>query len=349
MKKQVQHTIKDVAAALGLSVSTVSRALNDHPHISQETKQRVREAVEKLDYRHNALAASLRNSRSNMIGLIAPRITMYFQSTVITAIQHKLHEYGYNLMVCQSNDSPAIEQELVGVMYASRVEGLIVSSTLYTEDFSHFDIFNRANIPLVFYDRVPRDYLAHKIQGDDYQGGYQTTRHLLEQGARQVAYITGPLSCKLYSDRYEGYKDALREFKVPLDESLIYCHELNKENALQTCRMLFSGDKHPEAIFAGNDTTAVAVVQFAKEKGIAVPQALKVTGYSNDSRTEIIEPSITSVEQFPYEVGVQAASLMMELLEQKLKPNQSYISLTTPIELVKRQSSGVVEIPQRHE
>ncbi|TXK47444.1 LacI family transcriptional regulator [Pontibacter qinzhouensis] len=341
MKKQVQHTIKDVAAALGLSVSTVSRALNNHPHISQETKQRVQEVVEKLDYRHNALAASLRNSRSNMIGLIAPRITMYFQSTVITAIQNKLHEYGYNLMVCQSNDLPAIEKELVKVMYASRVEGLIVSSTLYTEDFSHFDIFNRANIPLVFYDRVPREYPAHKIQGDDYQGGYQTTRHLLEQGARQIAYITGPLSCKLYSDRYEGYKKALREFEVEPNDNLIFCHELNKENALQTCELLFADGTFPEAVFAGNDTTAVAVVQYAKERGIAVPAQLKVTGYSNDSRTEIIEPPITSVEQFPYEVGVQAATLMMELLEQNSKPGQNYISLTTPIELVKRQSSGL--------
>ncbi|WP_187263995.1 LacI family DNA-binding transcriptional regulator [Pontibacter beigongshangensis] len=339
MKKQVQHTIKDIAATLGLSISTVSRALNDHPHISQSTKQRVREAVEKLDYRHNALAASLRNSRSNMIGLIAPRITMYFQSTVITAIQHKLHEYGYNLMVCQSNDSPAIEKELVGVMYASRVDGLIVSSTLYTEDFSHFDIFNRANIPLVFYDRVPHNYPAHKIQGDDYQGGYQTTRHLLEQGARKIAYITGPLSCKLYRDRYEGYQEALREFDMTPDESLMFCHELNKKNAQLTCKALFAEGGLPDAVFAGNDTTAVAVVQCAKAKGISVPQQLKVTGYSNDSRTEIIEPPITSVEQFPYEVGVQAATLMLELLEQKTNHSQNHISLITPIELVIRRSS----------
>lgn len=342
MNKQPQYTIKDIAAEMGVSVSTVSRALNDHPHISEETKVKVRELVEKYDYRHNALAASLRNSRSNTIGLILPRLSQYFPSTVATAIQNKLHGYGYNLMICQSNDSPALEKELVNVLYASRVEGLIVSTTLYTTDFSPFDIFSKSNIPLVFYDRIPKNYQAHKVQGDDYSGGYQTTQHLLQLGCRKIVHITGPLSCSIYQDRYNGYLDALADYGIPQNEAPVFFHELTKENALKTCEAIFSGPSLPDAIFACNDTTAIAVLEFAKKHHIRIPQDLKLTGYSNDPRAEITYPAVTSVEQFPYEVGGRAATLMMDLLQHKTKQDGNYVSLTTPVELVKRESTGVV-------
>lgn len=340
MTKPSQHTIKDIAAALGLSASTVSRALSDHPHISQETKKRVKEAVEKLDYRRNALAANLRTSKSNIIGLIVPRISMFFLSSVITAIQNKLQEYGYNLMVCQSNDSLVLEKELVNAMYASRVDGLVVSATLSTVDFSHFDMFSKRNIPLVFFDRIPRNYTAHKIQGDDYQGGYQATLHLLEQGCRRIGLICGPLSSNLYRDRYAGYQDALKKYEVAEEEQLVFFHELNRESALNDCKSLFAKEPYPDAVFACNDTSAIAVVEYAKENKIAIPGALKVIGYSNDPRTQIIDPAITSVEQFPSEVGTQAAKLVMDLIQQNLTPGRNFISLTTPVDLVKRASSG---------
>ncbi|MBC3541227.1 LacI family DNA-binding transcriptional regulator [Rufibacter sediminis] len=340
MKKRPEFTIKDIAAELGMSISSVSRALNDHPHQSESTKQRVREAVEKFNYRHNAVAASLRNNRSNTIGLIVPKISMYFISSVITAIQNKLQEYEYNLMVCQSNDSVKLEKQLVNAMYAARVEGLIVSTTLHTEDFSHFDVFTNANTPLVFFDRVPLNYPVHKIQGDDYQGGYQTTVHLLEKGARSIAHIGGPLSCSIYRDRFAGYRDALQEYGVPLQEHLLFFHELTKENSLADCEVLFAGKELPDAVFACNDTAAITVVEYAKKQHLKIPDELLVAGYSNDPRSEIIEPAITSVEQFPYQVGEKAAALMMDLIQQKIKPEENYISLTTPVELKTRKSSG---------
>ncbi|PIQ22872.1 MAG: LacI family transcriptional regulator [Cytophagales bacterium CG18_big_fil_WC_8_21_14_2_50_42_9] len=337
--KKLQNTIKDIAQELNLSPSTVSRALNNHPHISQETKKKVREAVEKLGYRHNAIAASLRNNKSNIVGLIVPRISMFFQSTVVTAIQNKLHEHGYNLMICQSNDSPALEKELVNVLYTSRVEGLIVAATLYTTDFSPFDIFATNNIPLVFYDRLPKNYPTHKIQGDEYRGGYESTTHLLEQGCRRIAHIGGPLTCNLYQDRYQGYQDALREYNIELDEEIVFFHELTKENALHDCLAMWQKGNFPDGIFACNDTTAITIVEFAREYNISIPGELKISGYTNDPRTQIIEPPITSVEQFPYRVGEEAANLMLNLMQHKTEANKDYVAITTPIELVKRKSS----------
>jgi DNA-binding LacI/PurR family transcriptional regulator len=247
-------TIKDIARELNLSTSTVSRAINDHHSISQETKERVQALVEKLDFRINSLARNLRSQKSNIIGLIVPKISMYYQAAVITTIQQKLQEYGYPLMIFQTNESPALEKELVDVLYTSRVGGLIISATLYTDDFSPFDVFTQGGIPLVFYDRVPL--------------------------------------------------------------------------------------QDPDGVFACNDTTAITLVKAAKKNRIPVPEKLKVVGYSNDPRTTIIEPAITSVDQFPQEVGEQAATLMVNLIRQKIKPGKSFVSMTTPVRLIERASSA---------
>lgn len=341
MKKGSENTMKDIALELGLSSSTVSRALQNHPHISQETKIKVNEAANRLGYSYNAVAASLRNSKSNTIGLIIPRISKYYQSTVITAIQNKLHEHKYNLMICQSNESPELEKELVNALYASRVEGLIVSSTLNTTDFTHFDVFSRSNRPLVFFDRVPKNYPAHRIQGDDYHGANMATNHLLEHGCRNIAFIGGPLFCNLYRERYEGYSDALKARNLTPDAGMAFFHDLTKENALLSCEKLFSGkkDNWPDAVFCCNDTAALAVTSYAKKCNIDIPGQLKITGYSNDPLTEIINPTITSVEQYPSEVGTQAAAMILNLIQQKLKPGKNFISVTVAVDLVKRDST----------
>lgn len=341
MKKSSENTMKDIALELGLSSSTVSRALQDHPHISDETKLKVNEAASRLGYNYNAVAASLRNSKSRTIGLIIPRISKYYQSTVITAIQNKLHEGKYNLMICQSNESPELEKELVHALYASRVEGLIVSSTLHTTDFTHFDVFSKSNRPLVFFDRVPKNYSAHKIQGDDYHGANMATQHLIAQGCKRVAFIGGPLFCNLYNDRYEGYSDALKKHNLTADENMVFFHDLTKENAQLNCEVLFSGDSKnwPDSVFCCNDTVALALIEYAKKRGISIPDQLKITGYSNDPLTEIVKPTITSIEQYPSEVGSQAAGMIMGLIQQKIKPGKNYISVTIAVDLVKREST----------
>jgi DNA-binding LacI/PurR family transcriptional regulator len=338
-KKQQQVTIKDIATEVGMSVSSVSRALSDHKHISEETKAKVTAAAKRLGYRYNALAAALRSSRSKTIGLIVPRISMPFQAAVITAIQNRLQTYGYNLMIFQSNESPEQEKKIVNLLMGTQVEGLIVSVTLYTKDYHIFDRSTLGNVPVVFYDRVPIDKACHKIVGDEFNGGYQVTKHLLAQGCRQIAHISGPLSCSIYLQRLSGYKEALSEFNIPYNEDLVFFHELNKENTLKSCETLFSREIVPDAIFACNDTAALAVLEFARNMKITVPGNLKVSGYANDSRTEISRPEITSVEQFPHLMGDGAAKLIMDLIE-SADNNKSFTSLTTPIELITRTSTN---------
>jgi LacI family transcriptional regulator len=265
---------------------------------------------------------------------------MFYQSAVLTAIQNKLHEYKYNLMVCQSNESVELERELVNALYASRVEGLIVSATLNTVDFSHFDVFCNSNCPLVFFDRIPTDYPANKIDGDEYNGGYMATTHLLELGCRRIAHIGGSLTCNLYKGRFAGYKDALKKYGLSVDKELVFFHDLTAENGWKTGEKLFAKKPYPDAVFACNDTTAVAIIQYAKSLGIEVPTKLKVIGYSNGPLSQIVDPPLTSVEQYTNKVGTEAAIMMMDLINSKMPRGKPFRKLTVPVDLIKRESTS---------
>jgi DNA-binding LacI/PurR family transcriptional regulator len=342
-KHQDNNTIVDIAEALKLSPATISRALNNGTYVKAETKKRVLDMAEKLGYRRNLMASSLRSNKTNTIGLIVPRISMSFHSEVTTTIQNKLYKLGYNLIICQSNDSLPIEKELASIMFSYRVDALIVACTLQTEDFSHFDLFVNNNIPLFFYDRVPtKPYKATIIKGDDFRGGYLTTQHLLELGCKRIAHISGPLTSNLYNDRSMGYKKALTQYGIPIDNELIFYQDLTHENARKAMEILFEGENKPDAVFTSNDVSAIAVLEFAREHNIAVPENLKIVGYSNDSRTEIIRPSITTVEQFPRLVGAKVVEEVIKQLTDKANEVQTSVQneiTTIAVQLIRRMST----------
>ncbi|MBV7534027.1 LacI family DNA-binding transcriptional regulator [Chitinophaga sp. sic0106] len=340
MSKRTEKTIVDIAEELQLSVSTVSRALNDHPNISARTKERVKKVAKKIGYRPNALAAGLRNNKSKTIGLIVPRISMFFPATISTIIQNKLQEFGYNLIICQSNDSYDQEVALANTLYSARVDGLVVSTTLYTTDFSHFDIFRNNNIPLVFFDRVPKDYNVKVIKGDDYRGGYVATTHLVEKGCKDIVHISGPLTCCLYSDRVAGYKAALQEHGLTSKKNRIFYQELTRENAWQTCEKIFGHQPYPDGIFASNDTTAITIVEYCRKMNLRVPEDVKIVGYSNDPRTEIVTPPISSIDQYPAMMGERVVAVLMELINGRQSAEPRYSQEIIPIQLIERQSSA---------
>ena len=341
MAIRTEKTIVDIADELGLSVSTVSRALNDHPNISIKTKERVKKMARKLGYRPNAMAAGLRNNKSKTIGLIVPRISMFYPAAISTIIQNKLQEYGYNLIICQSNDSLEQEIALVNTLYSARVDGLAVSATLYTSDFSHFDIFKQQNIPLVFFDRVPpKEYNVKVIKGDDFLGGSLATEHLIDKGCKDIVHISGPLTCNLYKERLAGYKDALQKNKLPYKKQRVFFHELTKENAWQTAEKIFSQKPYPDGVFATNDTTALTILEYCRKNGIQVPQQCKIVGYSNDPRTEIVTPSITSVDQYPSTMGERIVAALMDLIQAKHPAAYRHSQEIVPITLVERESTA---------
>jgi DNA-binding LacI/PurR family transcriptional regulator len=341
-KKNYQNTILDIAEALKLSPATISRALNNHPYVKEQTRTDVMEMATKLGYRRNHMASGLRSNKTRTIGLIIPRVSMFFHAEVITTIQNDLHKQGYNLIICQSNDSVNMERELTETLYASRVDALIAACTLQTVDFSHFDKFVDHGTPVVFYDRVPvGEYKATFIKGSDFQGAYLATNHLIAAGCTKIAHISGPLTSNLYQDRAAGFLKAMEEHDLEVRPEWIFHQELTHENALTAMQEMFEKDIVPNGLFADNDTTAIAAIGYAKEKGIAVPDALKITGYSNDPRTAIITPSITSVEQFPNLVGTRIVEVLMELLNEEAEgPVYKTEPVIIPVELISRMSTG---------
>lgn len=344
MKKRAENnkkSISEIARKLRLSPATISRVLNDHPHVRASTRAKVLSHIEKVGYTRNAMASALRTQKSNTIGFILPRISMFVHAEIVTTVQSALMAHGYNLIICQSNDSVEIEKELVRNLYALCVNAVIVACTLHTTDFSHFDILTKNNIPVVFYDRVPmKPYPACIIKGDDHRGAYMATAHLLQLGCRRIACITGPLTSNIYVDRFRGFEKAMLLHKVPMQKSLLFSHELTVDKIRNSMRLLFTKPPYPDALLACNDITALTALEFAKEAGIRVPQDLRITGYSNDPRSSIITPSITTVEQFPAVIGAAIVAELLKIMRngvQKIAPDSTPI--ITPVELIRRMST----------
>lgn len=336
-----KNSIQDIAAALELSPATISRVLNKHPHVHDSTRNKVMAMVEKLGYKRNVMASGLRTNKTFTIGLIVPSISMFVHTEIITTIQNGLYAHGYKLIICQSNDSVEMEKDLAQTLYASRVDAVVAACTLFTSDFSHFDILMQNNIPVIFYDRVPvKPYPARIIKGDDFRGGYLGSSHLIELGCRRIAYISGPIMCSLYMDRYAGFKKAMSQHGVPIRKDMVFYHVLNADNARKSMHQLFAKKPYPDAIFALNDITALAALSFAKEIGISVPNDLKIVGYSNDPRSAIVSPSITTVEQFPAQIGKVIVSELLKILKHGMYTAViDAAPIVTPVELIRRMST----------
>lgn len=339
-KKGQQNTILDIAEALKLSPATISRALNNHPHVKDQTKADVLQMAAQLGYRRNNMASGLRSNKTHTVGLIVPRISMYFHAEVITAIQNGLHKQGYNLIICQSNDSIVMEKELTEILYSSRVDALIASCTLFTTDFSHFSLLLENGTPVIFYDRVPlHDLGASIIKGDDFKGGYIAAQHLVESGCRHIAHLSGPMSSNLYQNRSLGFLQAMEDHQASVKEDWIFHQELTTANAHAAMKQLFSGDIVPDGLFTDNDSSAIAALEYAREHGLDVPRDLKIVGYSNDPRTAIISPSITTIEQFPEEVGKKVVEVLVDLLKNPASRDLRNEPVVMPIQLIKREST----------
>jgi len=338
VKERNKITIYDIAQALSLSASTVSRALQNNPLINDETRDKVQKAAQDMGYVPNWIASSLRKKRSNIIGLIVPRTSMYFQSTAISGIQHEAHKYGFSIMIGQSDETVAMEKELVHTFFSLRVDGLLAVASMFTTNYEHFSPFIKNNIPLVFYDRVPIDFPGYSITGDDFTGGFLATEHLIKQGCKRIAHFSGVLTCNLYQHRLAGYKAALAKYNIPFDERLLYIHNLTTEAATNAAQLLLTSDPLPDGLFAANDTSAVAFIQEAKRRNIRIPEQIKVVGYSNDLSSRIISPSLSTIEQSGYRMGQKAVETVIQLVNQDdtVKVTKNFVF---PVELMEREST----------
>lgn len=337
MKRQT-ITIKDIARELGISPSTVSRALKDHFEISQETKDAVKRVAKEMNYQPNSLALSLRYSKSNTIGVIVPEIVHFFFSTVISGIEDIAQSRGYNVIITQSNESLDREVMNLQTLFNNRVDGVVVSLSKESYDHSHFEALMQKGLPIVFFDRVAEDLESSKVTVDDFLGGYQATKHLIEQGYKRIAHLAGPSGLDITDDRLSGYKKAHEEEGIPIDEELIIFNKASNESDAYAAIFDLLKNKNPDGLFASNDLAAMGAIKAAQKYGKNVPMDFGVVGFSNWQFTALTNPSISTIEQPGFEMGQHAAELLLKQIDGG-EEDVPFESIKLPTNLIARESS----------
>lgn len=336
-----QVTIKDIARILGISPSTVSRALKDHPDISDSTKRAVNELAKKLQYEPNAVALSLKHSRSFTIGVIIPEIVHYFFSSVISGIEDVAYDAGFTVIICQSNERYDREVANVKALLSHRVDGVLVSISKETKTFDHLLGIQDRKVPMVFFDRVVPEIQTDQVIIDDRQAAYEATKHLIDGGRTRIAHFAGPQNLLIGRERKNGYVQALKEAGLPVDPHLIIVAD-NFEKAMTEVDRLIDTDTLFDGIFTVNDMTAIGAMHGLKKHGIAIPQQVAVVGFSDGRFSGITDPSLTSVDQHGYEMGSIATELLLKRL---INPDYNAPTRTRVLNanLIVRGSSGEKE------
>lgn len=339
MMKKTSVTIHDLARELNISASTVSRALNDSSRISRATKDKIKTLAHQLGYQPNTIASNLRTQKTHTIGIVVPLINRHFFSTFISGVEDLAFEAAYNVIISQSKDLLDKESRVVHSLFSNRVDGLIASVSMQTDQFDHFNLFANKNIPMVFFDRIAPDFEAHKIVVDDFTCGTMATQHLIDQGCKRIAHLAGPVSLNTYRDRMSGYLEALRKNKLAIEEELIIYNRLTRVDGLTAIKQLLKLKNPPDAVFCGNDTSALSMIIYLRETGIRVPEDFCIVGFSNEPFSEVVTPSISTIKQPAYEMGQKAAELLIQEIECKTVP-ASYQTIVMPTELIVRGSSS---------
>jgi LacI family transcriptional regulator len=333
MSKKEKTTIHDIADQLGITASTVSRALNNHPRISAKTKELVLKVAKEINYKPNSIAVALRNGKSRLIGIIIPTVNRDFFSSVVRGIEESANKLGYKVVITQSYDNYEREVQTIHALLDARVDGILVSLGKGTQNLDHFKSVIQKGIPLVFFDRVAKDIPVCQVVIDDYLAAYQITEHLIEQGYNRIAHFNSPMNINIFKERYRGYKEALENYGMPVDPALIIESNLQLEDGRQSVRYLIEEKISFDAIFSASDYSIVGALQELKKHGYTIPHDVGLAGFGNEPFTAFTEPGLTSVDQVSIPMGQAVAKLFFELLnkEGSIPDSQKIVLKAKPV------------------
>ena len=338
MIKKGTITIKDIAQELNISPSTVSRALADNPLVKPATRQAVKELAKKYNYQPNYTALSLRSNKTKTLGIIIPQLVHEFFALVIRGIEDYSYAKGYNVLISSTHENYDREVIDANALLTGRVDGLLACISRTTTNYDHFKQFEERGIPLVFFDCICDEIDTYKVVIDDFNAGYAATKHLIDIGAKKIAYVGGPFNLIINKDRFAGYQKALQEAGIPFDEKLaVHSRSGDFEEGMLTSKPLIENHEI-DGLFAGTDMLAIGAMKNIKEKGLKIPGDVAVVGFSNWSISEIYEPSLTTIDQPGYEMGYKAAELLIGQIEGN-KPERKYETIVLQTELIVREST----------
>lgn len=308
-------TILDIAKELNITFSTVARALNDHPAISDNTKKAVREVAERLNYRQNKIASSLRSGRTNVIGVIVPSLQVTFFSSVVYGIEQVMNANGYNILLYQSNEKMDQEASGIETFLQSRVDGIIASITTETTSLDHYEEIINRNTPLLFFDRSPKELNSPSVTIDDYRGGFIATEHLIKQGYRRILHITAEQELFIFKERLRGYIDALKHYNLEVDEQLIIRGKFSLQFGKQVIQEARSRQLDFDAVFALEDFTAMGAMQQLLVYNINVPDEVGVIGFANEAFGSLVTPKLSTIDQQTLTMGKEVAKLFLKRIK----------------------------------
>lgn len=307
MKPKKEVTIYDIAQKLDLSSTTVSRALKNNPAINKNTRKKIQQTARELGYRHNTFASSLRNQKTNTIGIIVHELNSNFITSVLAGIEKVSTEAGYDLIIAHSSESYEKESANALNLFHKRVDGVIASLAFDTKNLEHYRFFEEKGIPVVFFDRVEENSDNIKVIIDNYECGYKATRHLIEQGCKKIVLVTANLKRNVYAQRHKGYMDALFDNKIPYDKELVLIKDLSEQCGVEAAMEILKMKPLPDGAFITNDFSAAVCMQTLKNHDIKIPGDIAIVGFNNDAISKIVEPQLTTIHYPGMDMGEIAA------------------------------------------
>lgn len=331
-------SIYDIAQRLGVSVSSVSRALSDHPSISTALKERIRQVAEELHYTPNSVAVNLKTGRRNTIGVVVPGINRSFFSSAIEGIEDKAYKQGYDVLIYQSKDSAEREERIVHSL-AGKVDGVIASVAADATDHSYYNDLSASGVPVVLFDRTATGVDAGTVIVDDYQGAALAVKHLIRQGFTRIYHCAGPQHVNVWGNRLRGYLDTMQEAGITLSEEYIFegvntSEEEGRRFAKTVLAAREAGHPLPEAVFFAGDFAALGAMLEFRKAGIDIPEQIAIVGFANEPFCQLLSTPLSSVDQFSYKMGYMAGKMMFDRLK-----GEPQVGVVIAPELIIRKSS----------
>ncbi|HEY8780677.1 MAG TPA: LacI family DNA-binding transcriptional regulator [Mucilaginibacter sp.] len=334
-------TIKDIARELGLSISTVSKALSDSYEISEKTKKLVIEYAKKNDYRANPIAKSLKQGNSKSIGIVVSTIENNFFSQVINGIESVAYSKGYNVIITQTHESYDLEVLNVKHLTFRSVDGILISPSTETNDVEHLNVLHKKGLPIVFFDRISNGFDTHKVIADNHAGAYEGAAHLINSGYKKIAHVTSSSNVSITRERLAGYRKALEDNGIAFNDNYVkYCLHGGRdlEEIKGALNDLLSMNNRPDAIFTASDRITVTTLLLLHELKIKIPEEIALLGFTNTQLADVLNPSLSSIYQPGFEIGENAAEMLIGLIESK-RPVTEFETRVLPTQLFIRNSS----------
>lgn len=305
-------TIKDIAHSLNVSVATVSKAFNDRYDIKKETKEMVLQKAKELGYKPNPIAKKLLQKHSFNIGVIVPEFIHSFFPEIIIGVQEVFYERGYQTIIMQSNENAASELANIISLENNMVEGLLISLSKETMNIDYLEHLIKDKFPVVLFNRVNSGVSCPKVLFNDYKWAVLATEHLIEQGYQKIIHLTGHTHLTLVKERIRGFKRAMEKYRRSYEDHQIIETSFSIEGGERAMETLIRQGSVPDAVFASNDLIAIGAMRASKKHGLRIPKDIGFVGFSNSKMAEVVEPSLTSIDQPTHEIGRTAARLLFD-------------------------------------